>query len=657
MNNCDNYLSSQVGKTLEKIKLAFLSGKPIVYLLSSEMDVVKEIIYSDTLFPASCKNIYKKKETVPILFGANGDAFFNDQKNNKKPQLFVYFADGSISESQVGARSLNVTNINENLLLFERVFLGLGTKIESNPKDDIELAQKSLIIVVTPTVPSIPPQIANYAEIVRVEYMEDWELLELLRDCVVDTFAKGGMPDSNELDNYVNILLKYIKGLSKSSVKQLFNLICLTLGGAYFPNVEDDRYKKLIRLIQNEKSKSIENSSILKLIKSKEIKKASGLGRLEGWLNDIVPIVRDYERMMSSRLLEAPKGVLVAGVPGSGKSLMAKYSAQLLGLPLIRMDMGDVMDKWVGSSEQRMTQALEQVEAMSPCVLWIDEIEKSFAGSNGNSNSEVTKRLFGKFLTWMQEKENRNVCCFVFATANNISKLPPELFRNGRFDAKFFTFMPSAKECGEIFESLIKDQNEKFKKIQSELCGEEILHHSLFHLSINADFFVRLLEDKQLCLNNYIEIGTSVSRQNKFFTGADIESVLKMAKEIYLNDNCKFSDNAYRRVEFEKCLRSAIEKTKTYGETNLYDIASCFACLAVNNFSQASNDCILPLEGYDELKYILETENKSNNKAVLYMCDESSLTSDYDRCLCRAIKNTLNGMSDRIIEENKQSRL
>ena len=127
--------------------------------------------------------------------------------------------------------------------------------------------------------------------------------------------------------------------------------------------------------------------------------------------------------------LPPPKGVMVTGVPGCGKSLTAKAIASLWKLPLLRFDLGSVFGQYVGESEANMRRALKTAEALAPCILWVDEIEKGLGGaSKGEGDSGTTRRVFGDFLTWMQEK---TTLVFVFATANQIESLPPELLRKG----------------------------------------------------------------------------------------------------------------------------------------------------------------------------------------------------------------------------------
>ena len=147
--------------------------------------------------------------------------------------------------------------------------------------------------------------------------------------------------------------------------------------------------------------------------------------------------------------MDMPKGVLIAGVPGCGKSLCAKAAASLFEVPLLRLDVGKLMGKYLGESEANLRKAIHLAEAISPCVLWVDELEKAFAGMGGDGGHEVTTRLFGTFLTWMQEKTS---AAFVVATANDITKLPPELLRKGRFDEIFFVGLPKAEERSKIFE-------------------------------------------------------------------------------------------------------------------------------------------------------------------------------------------------------------
>lgn len=169
-----------------------------------------------------------------------------------------------------------------------------------------------------------------------------------------------------------------------------------------------------------------------------------GLLYLKEWLKKRKRTFTEEARNLG---IQEPKGLLVFGVPGGGKSLTAKAVSGMWQMPLLRFDIGRVFGQFVGQSESNMREALNIAEAISPCILWIDEMEKGFAGASGGH--ETTTRVLGNFLTWMQEKKSTVV---VIATANDITKLPDEFIRKGRFDEMFFVTTPNSSERKEIIE-------------------------------------------------------------------------------------------------------------------------------------------------------------------------------------------------------------
>lgn len=175
--------------------------------------------------------------------------------------------------------------------------------------------------------------------------------------------------------------------------------------------------------------------------------KVAGLGGLKGWLESKKDAFFAPDSVLSSYGLAAPKGILLAGVPGCGKSYSAKMVASMWGLPLFRFDMGSVYNKYVGETERQMQEALEYVDNVAPCVLWIDEIEKALSVNSGES--DVGKRILGQFLFWLQESHAK---VFLVATANDVTSLPPELFRKGRFSETFFVDLPNAEERSNAIE-------------------------------------------------------------------------------------------------------------------------------------------------------------------------------------------------------------
>lgn len=211
-----------------------------------------------------------------------------------------------------------------------------------------------------------------------------------------------------------------------------------------------------IETILGEKKHIIRKSGILEFYETKEgFGDVGGLEVLKDWLQKrqlaFTQKARDFG-------LPVPKGILMIGVPGCGKSLTAKAVSALWRMPLLRLDVGKVFSSLVGSSEENIRKCIRTAEAVQPCILWLDELEKGFSGtkSSGSTDGGTTARVFASFITWLQEKQSS---VFVIATANDVSMLPPELLRKGRFDEIFFVDLPSPDERGEIAKIHIRKKN------------------------------------------------------------------------------------------------------------------------------------------------------------------------------------------------------
>ena len=275
------------------------------------------------------------------------------------------------------------------------------------------------------------------------------------------------LPHGEEIATQVERVCQELDILVPEAMRQRLNAACsglsqeeirlaLAMVGLHHRVVSDEA----LALIQDEKEQIIAKSGVLEMIKvSENATDIGGLENLKDWLSRRAQIFRRLDEAEKSRL-QAPKGVLIAGMPGCGKSLTAKAAAGLFQLPLLRLDIGSLLGKYVGESEHNMRRALTMAESVSPCILWIDELEKAFVGMSNGSGSEVSSRLFGYFLTWMQEKTGS---VFVIATANNITALPPELLRKGRFDEVFYVGFPNAKERGAILDIHLKGDRLEFK--------------------------------------------------------------------------------------------------------------------------------------------------------------------------------------------------
>ena len=262
---------------------------------------------------------------------------------------------------------------------------------------------------------------------------------------------------------------------------------------------------------------------------SSDIADVGGLGGLKNWLNDKKKLqVSEKRDELTKRGLNPPRGILLVGVPGCGKSLSAKAVASYWNLPLYRLDFATVQGQYVGQSEQQLKEAFQTAERVSPCVLWIDEIEKGLSGG-GSDSSGVTTRMIGQFLFWMQECKKM---VFVVATANDVSELPSELLRRGRFDELFFIDLPSEEERKDIIDLYLKK-----------------------YLNSSVD---------ENTLKELIEITDG-------FTGADLESSIRdVAYRVIANDDLKFTSeliiNALKNViPLSKTSPEKIEYIRDWG--------------------------------------------------------------------------------------------
>lgn len=262
------------------------------------------------------------------------------------------------------------------------------------------------------------------------------------------------LPKRNELGEVLDIVAKQSKVELKTNLRN--RLIDAALGMtsmeadlAYcLASVKDGFDDKSPFTVSSEKEQIIRKSGILDYFpKNESLKDVGGMENLKEWLKKRQLA---YDKEARDWGLKEPKGLLLLGVPGCGKSLIAKSIASSWNMPLLRLDVGKVFQGIVGSSEDNIRKAIATAEAVAPCVLWIDEIEKGLSGvqSSGATDGGVASRIFSTILTWMQEK---TAPVFVVATANNINQLPPELLRKGRFDEIFFVDLPSQKEKENIF--------------------------------------------------------------------------------------------------------------------------------------------------------------------------------------------------------------
>jgi len=293
------------------------------------------------------------------------------------------------------------------------------------------------IVLVSPTM-EIPTELEKEVTVLNFPLPTRDELGELLDKIVQDVSQIRQV--RIELDDAGRErLLQAALGLTLTEAENVFAKIIVQDGRLSGDDVNE---------VFAEKQQIIRKSGLLEYYSTDEsFANVGGLAVLKEWLQKRAIAFTDQARAFG---LPAPKGILLLGVQGCGKSLCAKAVSSLWQLPLLRFDMGRMFGSLVGSSEENVRKAISVAESVAPAILWVDEIDKAFAGSqsSGTTDGGTTARVFGTFLTWLSEK---TAPVFVVATANDISQLPPELMRKGRLDEIFFVDLPTEEERPEIF--------------------------------------------------------------------------------------------------------------------------------------------------------------------------------------------------------------
>ncbi len=460
---------------LDKVTIYVDAGFPILLIHSYEEKKIDEIV--------------KKSAAGRELYEWNGVTGFTDFSTKKSYNLMDCSLQGTlkylVNGDELQGRIVVLKDVHslmdepEIIAIIKNIALRISTgELDTN-------------IIIVSSSKYIPQELEPYTSVLEMDYLKTDEIKKIIQEVISD----------NNLNQVQNDLLDEMaisfKGLSQFEIENILALAVNEDNG--------ELTKRSLKFIFEQKRQRIIKSGILDMIPPKEtIEDIGGLDNLKKWLTKKAKVFKNIDKAQKFGV-DTPKGVLIAGVPGCGKSLNAKAAAALFEVPLLRLDMGRIMGKYVGESEANMRKAIALAEAIAPCVVWIDELEKGLAGIGGdNGGSDVTTRLFGSLLTWMQEKES---AAFVVATANDITKLPPELLRKGRFDEIFYVGLPNAEERKKIFQIHIS----KRRKSNAELR--------------NIDFDIL------------------VSRTSGY-SGADIEGIVKESIEnVYVDEKKELTTN------------------------------------------------------------------------------------------------------------------
>ncbi len=628
-------------KILKKCERAYASDYPIIWIETDEDELIEQFI--------------DKQSVIDFFSQTSVPGCLTPVPYQESPQ-YEYVKVSRQSTLSASDCCLRRTNGTPNNVLKEnteavcpslRIVRQLPTSVDLNkylecqitksrkPASERNYPQNDLLVVFS-TDTDYPSEIKNYVVFVDVD-LPDRDEIEYTINSIFHEY------DCNLIvPKYMELLKTAFQGFNCSKIRQTLKAILYEQGGRMddFEN-EADFKAKILKIIEDEKIQLLKKGQILELVKIKDNDpEIGGLTNYSNWLKKIIQIVNNADESRRNWGITCPKGVLLCGIPGTGKSLSAKKTAQALDLPLIKMDVGSLMSSHVGSSEKNMREALKIAEALSPCVLFVDEIEKgmSGAGASGDADSGTFKRMFATFLTWMQEKD---FPCFIFATANDISGLPDEFTRNDRFDQAFALYMPTSSECADIYRNIVKNTQKTADK--------------------NKHLFEEGFEKWNF--NILVELSIQKGRK-KFLTGADIKTIVRQAlirlSEDKLDKACTISFDM-----FKDAVDAVLDTERTFGDSNenMRSIALCYIKLMTKSFTPASDEVLFDKTSFNENLHqiTIDITNKLNGvcstgetsgqniEAVSEPCSQE--LSFYDEALFEEIKKHINSLARPYIQE------
>lgn len=331
-----------------------------------------------------------------------------------------------------------IKNCEEAVCLDRSVVSLLSTFADKYEKGDYNPLSTIILVAPEPAeINALPRAILDRVKVIGLKSPDFDEISEIVAKIPVSRQFEF-IEDSIRVE-----LARNLQGLSLADIRQILRSCLVRTGGRLS--------RQTIALALEEKKQIVRKSGIIEVIDTDE--RLDNIGGLENLIEDIKNKKVIFEHLSIAQSKKAsvplPKGVLIIGMPGCGKSMIAKSIASEFNVALLRLDVNRLMGKYVGESESNLRRALETAEAAHPCVLWIDEIEKAFAGTD-SGNNDIILRLMGHFLTWMQERKS---AVYVIATANDTLK--PELMRKGRFDDVYFVDFPNKKEAESILKKSI----------------------------------------------------------------------------------------------------------------------------------------------------------------------------------------------------------
>lgn len=497
--------------------------------------------------------------------------------------------------------------------------------------------QSSVVLLYSSAV-NLSPMLQTYTEFIDVNYPDEEEIRQLIKA------ESGGDPNLVENDKYLSALCTDFLGFTSEEIMMTMQRILAV------SSLEKSREVETI--ISEHKRQKMQGGILEQCEAGGRI---GGMKRFRSWLEQQIEPLKNANVYMRKIGTPPPKGVLLCGIPGCGKSEAARTTAHVLDLPLLKMDVGSLMDKYQGVSEQKMRDALKMAEAMAPCVLWIDELEKGFSGAGGSDDSASFKRMFGYMLGWMQDNKKP---CFIFATANDIGGLPKEFFRSGRFDALYAVYLPTAEECVDIFRACMGRAEENVARARRISLQEVRL-------------FGAGCEDEQLLRRVINETFVREDGRPRIVVGSDIQQIVTMCLREMVERTEPIS-----AIEWENALRRTIlsPSFSAYGdgEENVDSVAIGYCRMLRKGFIPTAEGELFHKEDYhvefapeyERLKRIstkaMSKEEEQNHQCALRQYEilqdrKPDFPDRYDRALYVYLHVRINEMALLLEKRERES--
>lgn len=610
------WTSSVVRKILEKGRKAMLGGTPILYI-KTDSDILINRIVSEPDYPlVVLRGSAKINIGRPLMEGRRTEVVHDydtmdyieglsslpgsDSVVLDYPRLWVQKMPCHSEQNQYEIEERR--KIHQKLSAYVRAYLDADRYGDSRYG---EALCNSVVLLYSHDV-YLSSGLKTYTEIIDVEYPDETDIRNQI---LAET---GNPPELTE--ETLNMMVTNLTGLSEEEIT-----ICLQ---RVIANTGFEDSNEIAEIIIANKKQRMEGGLLEWCSSACEI---GGMGNYCDWIDQLIGPIKNSAEYKRKTGTPPPKGVLLCGIPGCGKSEAAKFTAQKLELPLLKMDMGSIMNKYVGASESRMRETLALAEAMSPCVLWIDELEKAMSGTQSSEDSSF-QRMFAYLLTWMQENTKP---VFIFATANDIGGLPDEFFRSGRFDALFAVYLPTEDECVEIFQKSM----ERAEKNAAEALRVSVDEINIFENACKEDDLLR-----------GIIHGMCKEKGPRIMVGADIQKIVNTAlRSLPLG-------KMITHGVWESALKKACAESDVYGdsEEKLQSIALSYCRLLRKGFQPTSRKVLFDkqdyhVSNYNKKKKLMEELKHGEEKDMqILQKKEISGLSRYDQAVYDCLYERIN---------------